>query len=283
MPSERHPDNVAGDWYIDRRCIDCASAESVAPGLIGRSGGQAVFLRQPATPEEIEQAWRARLLCPTASIHTETPAKAPRDLFPQRLTERVYRLGYNARESYGAHSYAVLAPHGVTMIDAPRWTERVVASLDAWGGLRRILLTHRDDVADAERYAQHYGASVWIHEDDRSAAPFATDLVRGQDPVDLGDEFVAIALPGHTRGSVAYLHADTHLFTGDSLAWDFRKQSLVAWKDVCWYSWPAQLASLRRLLDRRFEWVIAGHGGSHGDSAQAMRAQLAALLDRLET
>jgi len=47
-----------------------------------------------------------------------------------------------------------------------------------------VLLTHRDDVADADSYARHFGARVWIHRADAAAAPFATDLIGGIDGID---------------------------------------------------------------------------------------------------
>ena len=75
--AKRHPENAPGDWYVDTACIDCAAARNVAPGLIVRKGGQSVFARQPQTEAELKAAWRARLLCPTASARTEKPAKAP--------------------------------------------------------------------------------------------------------------------------------------------------------------------------------------------------------------
>jgi hypothetical protein len=40
---------------------------------------------------------------------------------------------------------------------------------------------------------------------------------------------------------------------------------------------------LRRLLDHRFEWVFAGHGGSHYVAADEMKARLEALLKRMAT
>jgi glyoxylase-like metal-dependent hydrolase (beta-lactamase superfamily II) len=239
-----------------------------------------VFARQPATLEETLQAWRARLLCPTASVRTERRHEAPEAVFPEPITEGVFRLGYNARSSYGAHSFAIRAGAGNFMVDAPRWTKPVVAAFEGWGGLAGILLTHRDDVADAERYARHFGARVWIHAADRAAAPYATDIIEGADHLALAPQILAVPLPGHTEGSVAYLFDGRCLFTGDSLAWSFAQGRLVAWRDYCWWSWPAQLASLRRLLDHRFEWVLAGHGGSHGLSAEAMRGELARLLER---
>ncbi len=286
MP-ERHPDNAPGAWYVDTRCIDCAASRTVAPGLIVARGGQSVFGRQPRTEQELSEAWRARLLCPTASIRTEGGGMPqPEGLFPLELTPGVHLLGYNARSSFGAHAFAIRRPargavQGNLMTDAPRWTRAVVAPLEAWGGLSDILLTHRDDVADAERYARHFGARVWIHEADRDAAPFATDILRGDAPMQLYPDLLAIPVPGHTEGSVAYLFDRRCLFTGDSLAWNFERGDLTAFRDACWFSWEQQTRSLGRLLDTPFEWVFAGHGGSQGLPAPEMRARLAALVERM--
>jgi glyoxylase-like metal-dependent hydrolase (beta-lactamase superfamily II) len=277
---KRHSANAPGDWYVDTDCIDCSASSAVAPGLIAERAGQCVFARQPETADDLVRAWRARLLCPTASIHTERPAKAPPNLFPEHMTGNVYRLGYNARSAWGAHSFAVVRGTRTTMIDAPRWTGAVVHQLEAWGGLSDILLTHRDDVGDAARYAAHFKSRVWIHEADRDAARFATDIIAGRDTVAIDADWLALPVPGHTRGSVAYLHGGC-LFTGDSLAWSFEDDDLAAWRDVCWWSWPEQTASLRRLLDHPFEWVFAGHGASGHLPAGEMRARLAALVERM--
>src|SRR6185369_3890079 len=180
MP-ERHPQNAPGDWYIDTRCSDCSAARTVAPGLIVERDGQSVFVRQPKTAEELRMAWRARLLCPTASVRTETHTLSPDGVFPEVMTENVYRLGYNATHSYGAHSFLIRRKTGNAMVDAPRWTRAVAAQIEAWGGLAEILLTHRDDIADAERYAKAFGARVWIHQADRAAARFASNILKGRE------------------------------------------------------------------------------------------------------
>jgi glyoxylase-like metal-dependent hydrolase (beta-lactamase superfamily II) len=143
-------------------------------------------------------------------------------------------------------------------------------------------LSHRDDVADAERYANEFGARVWIHKADRSAAKFATDILEGEEPTRMGDDLIAIPVPGHTKGSVVYLYDERCLFTGDSLAWSFEEDDLVAYRDYCWYSWAAQRRSLKKLLDYPFEWVLAGHGGAKGSTEAEMRARLAALVERME-
>src|SRR5262249_22697709 len=157
--------------YVDRRCTDCGAARTVAPGLIVARDGQSVFARQPKTDAELAMAWRARLLCPTASVKTEAHHDTPNEVFPEHLTEGVYRLGYNAASSYGAHPFLIRRAQGNAMVDAPRFTRAVTAKLEQWGGVSDILLTHRDDIADAERYAKQFGARVWIHQADRTAAP----------------------------------------------------------------------------------------------------------------
>jgi glyoxylase-like metal-dependent hydrolase (beta-lactamase superfamily II) len=281
MP-KRHPENAPGDWYVDDACIDCAAARHVAPGLIVSAGGQSVFARQPQTEAEKLMAWRARLLCPTASVRSESKLEQPDGAFPEALAANIYRLGYNARGSYGAHSFLIRRAAGNLMVDSPRWTRAVTAQLEAWGGLSDVLLSHRDDVADAERYAKHFGAHVWIHKDDRKAAPFADRVVAGQDPQVIADDLVMIPVPGHTKGSVVYWFDRRYVFTGDSLAWSLEQDDLAAWEDVCWYSWPEQTRSLARLLDYEFEGVFAGHGASQIRTAPEMHRRLAALVERMK-
>jgi glyoxylase-like metal-dependent hydrolase (beta-lactamase superfamily II) len=135
-----------------------------------------------------------------------------------------------------------------------------VREIESRGGLSDILLTHRDDVADASRYQQHFGARVWIHQADRSAATFATHLLESDEPFEIRPQLLAIPVPGHTRGSVVYLLEEKFLFTGDSLYWSRQTKALTASSNFCWYSWERQLESLARLNGFRFEWVLAGHG-----------------------
>ncbi len=273
----RNPDSAPGDWFIDTACIDCGAAPNEAPGVIVRKGGLCIFARQPATPDEDEAAFRAMQVCPTASVRNESKREVP-PLFPRQWAPRLFQLGFNARSSYGANSWFAARPDGNLMIDAPRWSSHVVNHIDASGGLARILLTHRDDVADAERYADHFGARVYIHEDDARAAPFATDLIRGDTAQQLSPGLTVIPTPGHTIGSVVYLLDESYLFTGDSLDWNHESGTLRASPGTCWYSWTAQTESLERLASHRFEWVLAGHGGSARRPAEEMRTRLLELV-----
>lgn len=277
----RNPLNAPGDWYIDTRCIDCGASGEVAPGLVVEHGDKCVFARQPATPEEEIAAFRAMLVCPTASVRTESKRKPPPGLFPQELAPGLYRCGYNADDSFGAHSYFARRPAGNLLVDSPRWTGAVVDFIAASGGLAHVLLSHRDDVADADKYAEHFGAKVWIHEGDGRAAPYATGILRGSAPETIAPGLVAIPVPGHTRGSVVYLLDERYLFTGDSLAWSAERGDLTAFRDACWFSWEELTRSLARLADHRFEWVLAGHGGSQSLPAEEMNRRLRGLVERM--
>jgi glyoxylase-like metal-dependent hydrolase (beta-lactamase superfamily II) len=280
--SVRNPDSAPGDWYVDTACIDCGASRHVAPELIVERNGKSVFARQPNTQDERLAAWRAVLVCPTASVRSETRQPRPHDIiFPQEITEGVWRCGFNARSSFGAHSYFAPRASGNLLVDSPRYSAELVNWFENAGGLAHILLSHQDDVADAGKYAKQFAARVWIHANDCSAVPYATDLLEGMPARAITAGVVAIPVPGHTRGSVVYLLDDRMLFTGDSLAWSMREQDLVAFRDACWYSWTELTASLDKLTAYSFEWLLPGHGWPVHLPAAEMNARLRALVERM--
>lgn len=282
MKPPRNTDSVPGDWYIDTACINCGASRHVAPGLIAERNDKSIFVRQPVTPEDQLAAWRAVLVCPTASVRSETKQPRPNvAIFPQQIISGVWRCGFNARSSFGAHSYFVARPDGNLLIDSPRYAAELVNWFDASGGIAHILLSHRDDVADADKYARRFGARVWIHRQDSSAAPYATDLLDDGSALSIAAGVRAISTSGHTRGSVVYLLEDRVLFSGDSLAWSPREQDLVAFRDACWYSWTELAESLGKLAAYRFEWLLPGHGWLAHLPAKEMSARLLALVARM--
>ncbi|MCU0269235.1 MAG: MBL fold metallo-hydrolase [Acidimicrobiales bacterium] len=276
-PDQRHPDNVEGDWFVDTRCIECDAARHYAPGLIGSRHGLSVVQRQPETAEEDAAMWRAALCCPTQSIGTISRRRAPEGVFPWELADGIHLCGYNDPSSYGAHSYLAVRPEGNLLVDSPRFTRRLAEPVDALGGVDHVLLTHRDDVADAERWAERYGARVWIHAEERSAAPFATDLVEGDEPVEVRPGLRIVPAPGHTRGHVVFHLEDRYLFTGDTLHWNHRRGELDVFPNQTWYSWEVLTATMARLGELRVDWVLPGHGKWGRVGAQAYREQLASL------
>lgn len=278
---DRHPDNAPGPWFIDRACIDCDAPLQLAPELFRRTDGQMVVARQPADPDEERRAWLAALACPTRSIRTDPPRSRPTGLYPLELADGVTYCGHNSPDSFGANAFFVRRADGNLLVDAPRYTPELVTAFDAAGGISHILLTHRDDVADADRYADRFGSRVWIHAADRDAAPYATDVVDGLEPVAVQPGLTIHPIPGHTRGSVAFVLDDRFLFSGDSLYWSRRRQDLAIHRRLTWYSLEAQLDSLERLADTVcFSWVLAGHGDRHETTTDDMHRRLVELVDR---
>lgn len=278
-PDARHPDNVDGDWYADTRCIACDVARHYAPDLIGEDAdGLSVVIRQPGTTAEEAEMWRAAVACPTQSIGTISRRRPPADTFPWALDDGVWLLGYNDESSFGAHSYLAVRDGANAMVDAPRWSRRLAEAIDALGGVEHVLLSHRDDVADADRYAEHFGARVWIHHRDRRAAPYASDVVEGDDPVEVTTGVTMIPVPGHTQGSVVYAVDDRLLFTGDSLHLDRHTGRLDVFAGATWFSWEELGASMGRLAGlARFGWVLPGHGKWGEGDPDALHDDLVAL------
>jgi glyoxylase-like metal-dependent hydrolase (beta-lactamase superfamily II) len=222
------------------------------------------------------------IACPTASIGAPDKsaiADAVGD-FPIQLAPGVYYCGFNSPKSFGGNSYFVRHPDGNWLIDSPRFVERLARRFADMGGIRHIFLTHRDDVADAGKYAQRFGAGRIIHRLELSAQPDAERVIDGVSPIQLTPGFLAIPTPGHTRGHCALLHRE-FLFSGDHLWWSRHRRRLTASRDVCWWSWPEQVRSVQRLTSHEFEWVLPGHGERAHFAAPAMKAALAKLTDVL--
>ena len=147
-----------------------------------------------------------------------------------------------------------------------------------------MLLTHRDDVADADRYARRFGARVWIHAADRSAAPWASDIFDGDETSEtsVAPGVVAMPVPGHTRGSVIYLVDETWAFTGDSLAWSLDHDDLTAFRGACWYSWAHQTRSLSAFaVPPPVRVAAAGPRRPDVATPDEMAARLVDLVDRM--
>ncbi len=285
-PGRRHPANAPGPWFVDTTCIDCDASAQCAPWMFAHVDDQAVVVRQPATPDEERDAARALLACPSGSIGTTGTFPVLADLYPHHLGDtalgsRVFYCGYNAADSFGANAYFVRRAGGNLLVDSPRWVRPLARKLEEAGGVAHVLLTHRDDVADAQRYAAHFGARVWIHDADRHAAPYATDRFSGRDATTAAAGVLAIPVPGHTRGSMAYLVDDEALFSGDSVYFSRGLGRLSAFSGAVWYSWKEQAASLERLAAHRFAWVLPGHGDRRRADEATMHAQLLELVARM--
>jgi glyoxylase-like metal-dependent hydrolase (beta-lactamase superfamily II)/ferredoxin len=280
---KRVPENVAGDFFVDSTCIDCDACRQIAPSVFAEAAETSFVKAQPASDADRRQALHALLSCPTGSIGClgDDDVKAVMKDFPLAVEEPVYYCGYNSPKSYGGNSYFIKHPAGNWLIDSPKFVSPLVRRLEALGGIAHIFLTHRDDVADAERYAEHFQARRIIHRDEMSSQPGAEVVLDGPGPWKLAPGFLAIPTPGHTKGHCVLLVQERFLFTGDHLDWDRDTRQLSASERHCWYSWPQQAESVERLAAYRFEWVLPGHGQRVRLPADEMCQQIQRLAEAM--
>lgn len=280
--SEALATNVSGDFFVDRSCIDCDTCRIIAPQVFARVERQSAVFRQPDNSEGIFAAQKAAVACPTSSIGSSSK-KFVREAvaaYPERIDGDVHYCGYTSEKSFGAQSYLVTRSEGNLLIDSPRFAGPLVRCIESMGGVETMLLTHQDDVADHEKFHERFGCDRVIHEADARRDLNELEYILGcENPVELGSDLLAIPVPGHTRGSVVYLWRETYLFTGDHLAWSERLGHLYAFRSACWYSWPKQIESMKRLLEYTFEWVLPGHGRLARMSSTEMRSSLLRCIE----
>ncbi|WP_131741258.1 MBL fold metallo-hydrolase [Actinomadura roseirufa] len=280
MPKDNSSD--AG-WRVETgRCTNCDVARQVAPGLVEEIGGVSVIVRQPRTEAEERALHAAAYACHTRAIVREPDGLDPaRDPYPLPLDEDVYFCGHNSARTAAANSYLLRRPTGNLMIDTPRWSPALAARYESFGPVSDVLLTHRDHAAHGRRYADRFGARLWIHEGDLDAAPTADEVLRGTEPVEIAPGVTARPLPGHTEGSVLYLADDRYCFSGDSFYWSRTTGNVEVAESVTWYSITELAASLARTVpDLHFEWLLPGHGDRKRLPAREMSERMRDLAAR---
>jgi len=282
-PRKQVPENVPGDFLVDSTCIDCDACRQIAPSVFGEAAKTSFVKAQPGSRTDRRQALQALLACPTGSIGClgDDDVKAVMKDFPLVIEEPVFYCGYNSPKSYGGNSYFIKHAAGNWLIDSPKFVTPLVQRLETLGGIAHIFLTHRDDVAEAERFAGHFKSQRIIHRDELLSQPGAEIVLDGDGTWELAPGFLAIPTPGHTKGHCVLLFQNRFLFTGDHLAWDRDEQQLLAFRDYCWYSWPQQAESMARLAEHHFEWVLPGHGQRVHLPAAEMCRQIEQLAESM--
>jgi len=232
-------------------------------------------------------------------------------------SRHVFSNGFSDVKAIATWSYFVRRDNGAhVLFDAPRFAPPVAASLaracrgddgesdggDGDSGPAYFVLSHRDDVGEHERWAARFPRMRRVvHEREAEAVPSlrACEVVlRGEGPwrlPDGGDDVLLVLTPGHTAGSITLLYEpEQAALVGDHLdasppANEFgvvpppappsARQDLHVFRDFCWDSIDAQLASVAKLAGRRVRRVLPGHGSpALFDSAADFDAAVGRLL-----
>jgi glyoxylase-like metal-dependent hydrolase (beta-lactamase superfamily II)/ferredoxin len=280
---KRLAENAAGDFFVDSTCIDCDACRQIAPASFRDHGGQSSVYHQPQNPGEQHRAFMALVACPTASIGTVSRRNARQGVtaFPIHVVDEVYFCGFTSEASFGAWAYLIVRPPeqgGNVLVDSPRFTAPLIKRIEQLGGINLMYLSHRDDIADHNKFAAHFHCPRMMHGADGADALGIERVTTGVDPFRIDDDLLSIPTPGHTRGHQVLLYRNKVLFTGDHLAWSPERKTLTAFRDACWNSWPEQTRSMEKLLAYRFEWVLPGHGRIHHDTEEVMHDHLKACV-----
>ena len=280
--SKAYSENVPGAFFVDHSCIDCGTCYTMAPEVFRDAGDHSVVHAQPIESQRL-RASMALLACPTASIGTDDKAAMAEAVraFPDPIEDEVHFCGYTAENSFGAWSYFIRREAGNVMMDSPRAVQPLMKRIEELGGVKTMVLSHQDDVADHAAFHERFGCERMMHAGDRY--PGLERYIEGDDPVRLEPDLLFIPTPGHTAGSACLLYRDTFLFTGDHLWWNPKREMLSASKNFNWHSWSRQLKSLEKLLDFEFRWVLPGHGAPKGTGTpEEMRRELERGLEYLK-
>ncbi len=260
-------ENSPGDLFVDSSCIDCDTCRWMAPDLFKNINEQSAVYKQPKTDSEKFQAMQALISCPTASIGYQAKdidIKVVQQSFPILVADNVYHCGYHSEKSYGATSYFIQRAAGNVLVDSPRFTPALVKRLEEMGGIKYMFLTHVDDVADHQKFHDHFGALRIIHSKELCKSIPHAEIVLEHDfhskIDDAEDELVMIHTPGHSEGHTVLNYKRKFLFSGDHLAYSQRLNQLIAWKQHCGYSWDKQIESVEKLIEYYWEWLLPGHG-----------------------
>jgi glyoxylase-like metal-dependent hydrolase (beta-lactamase superfamily II)/ferredoxin len=274
-------ENVMGNFFVDTTCIDCGTCRQLAPAIFAEAAEYSYVFHQPQTEVEERAATQALVCCPTGSIGTQMSNRAKQIMadFPLKIEDFVYYCGFTSPKSYGASSYFVQHPDGNWLIDSPKYLPNLIQKFRELGGIRWIFLSHSDDVGEAHRYAETFGAQRIFHREEIWAQPDTEQVIDGIDPQIIHPEFTVIPTPGHTRGHCVLLYRDRFLFTGDHLWWDPDQHRLEMPTHYYW-SQAEQVRSSQKLLQYEFEWVLPGHGHSVHLPRDVMQQSLEELISR---
>ncbi|MGB7712630.1 MAG: MBL fold metallo-hydrolase [Microcoleus sp.] len=276
--NRRRTENISGNFYVDSTCISCDTCRWMAPEVFVEVGEQSAVYQQPTNDTAERRSLAALLSCPTSSIGTVDKPKNIKEVqqsLPAIVTENVYHCGYHSEKSYGAASYLIVRPEGNILVDSPRFVPPLVKNIEAMGGIRYLYLTHRDDVADHQQYRDHFGCDRILHTDEINAGTRSVEIqLSGNEPHQIADDLLIISVPGHTKGHTVLLYNNKFLLSGDHLAWSDNLQQLIAFRQVCWYSWAEQIQSMQNLANYEFEWVLPGHGRRYNADRETMHEQM---------
>lgn len=153
------------------------------------------------------------------------------------------------RDTLGGTSYLIVEKDGNLVIDCPAWDENTRSFLDAQGGVRKLILTHRGGMGKVREIQAAFGCEVVVQEQEAYLLPNVS-VTPFQDRCVITPEIQAIWTSGHSPGSacVYYSACGGILFTGRHLIPNSQGDP-VPLRTAKTFHWTRQIRQVRKLLE----------------------------------
>ncbi len=155
------------------------------------------------------------------------------------------------RDTLGATSYFIVDKIGNVLLDCPAWNETNQEFIQAQGGVKSLIITHRGSIGkNVMEMQKALDCQVIVQEQEAYLLP-EVEVTSFADKVKVGEDLELIWTCGHSPGS-SCLYAPQQggiLFTGRHLL-PKSQTEIVPLRTAKTFHWKRQLNSIKMLCDR---------------------------------
>ncbi len=182
---------------------------------------------------------------PEITSHPSRPIKSPRSILPGIFAFPPHK------DTLGGTAYFIVNKSGNILLDCPAWNEINQQFLKANGGVRWLILTHRNGISkQLDRIKTIHQCEIIIQEQEAYLLP-ETPVTSFRETFSLNSTFELIWTPGYSPGSSCLYWQENNgvLFSGRHLLPRGNK-NITPLRTAKTFHWFRQLNSVRLLLDR---------------------------------
>jgi glyoxylase-like metal-dependent hydrolase (beta-lactamase superfamily II) len=177
---------------------------------------------------------------------------------PRAVLDAIFAFPPN-RETLGGTAYFIVGKNANFLIDCPPWNEVTQEFIQVSGGVKSLLITHREAIGKAKEIQEFTQCEIVIQEQIAYLLPnlsltcFTEELTipAGDPRGEIAPNLTLIWTPGHCPGStcVYYSAHGGVLFTGRHLLPNQQGEPMPL-RVFKTFHWPRQLRSLQHLQQR---------------------------------
>lgn len=181
---------------------------------------------------------------------TSRATKQPRPVFDglsRSCPHPIFAFPPN-RDTLGGTAYLIVEKDGNILIDSPAWDDSTQEFLQAQGGVRWLVITHRGGLGKVREIQETFNSEVVIQEQEAYLLP-GLKVTTFQKDFSLTEQTRVIWTSGHSPGSsCVYYRPCQVLFTGRHLIPD-RAGNPVPLRTAKTFHWNRQIRHVQQLLN----------------------------------